>query len=482
MARLERVLRSGADEIANVSGQTFATMRALQLIWRGQVMEAFDSLWRSQHSVQLRAAESALRDAADTVARNLAAQVETSDTFASKGVSTAPNSGTSADRARSLGEPTRPSKGGDLDGTVSGQPRPEERRADFHSKPGDGSDAVIEALNHTANTSRLAKDEFEIVYLDNGKAIIVLPGVTDLSGTLEAAGNTVIDPKTGFPELVDEVGWDPENFTARDTWLAARRSLRTASVDDNVYAQLVEDYITEQIYAGNLERGVEVMIVGHSYGADTAIDLASDSHFNGDLVEVTHVVAAGYHSEPQLSSVVEGTQVAVLQNNADRVIAVEGLVSGDVDTALRPADSFLRRAGESVANSKIDAGNALADDAANVVESTTEYGLNGLGKFGNSLIIGDDPIPSVEFEYNVPDVGHVDLTSASVQQYNDNISVSQFHGGYDGQGHDQKVYTDYLRGDGGEHFEAFLSDVASSGYTGSGPAVAVDISVPEDKR
>ena len=39
MARLERVLRSGADEIANVSGQTFSTMRALQLIWRGQVME-----------------------------------------------------------------------------------------------------------------------------------------------------------------------------------------------------------------------------------------------------------------------------------------------------------------------------------------------------------------------------------------------------------------------------------------------------------
>jgi hypothetical protein len=81
---------------------------------------------------------------------------------------------------------------------------------------------------------------------------------------------------------------------------------------------MVRDYIEEAV-----PPGARLAIVGHSFGSDTALDLASDPVFNGRRYEVTHVVAAAYHSEPQLPHVQGNTSVLVLQNSRDIPVIVE---------------------------------------------------------------------------------------------------------------------------------------------------------------
>ncbi|MGI9493777.1 MAG: hypothetical protein ACR2QF_15380, partial [Geminicoccaceae bacterium] len=162
--------------------------------------------------------------------------------------------------------------------------------------------AVLErALQDTADSGQIQRDEFEVVELENGKFIVVLPGVIDLSK----------------PQL----GWDPHNRSVRDTDMAAVRSSTSTGIDDNRYAQMVRDYMDQHV-----PKGADVMIVGHSFGADTALDLASDPTFNNRETgfNVTHVTAAAYYSQPQLRHVQNDTEVLVLQNRHDVPVIVEG--------------------------------------------------------------------------------------------------------------------------------------------------------------
>jgi hypothetical protein len=127
-----------------------------------------------------------------------------------------------------------------------------------------------------------------------------LPGVTDLT-----------NPKDGL---------NPHNRSVRDTDYAAARSASSAKIADNAYAQMVQRYIQAEV-----PTGASLAIVGHSFGSDTALDLAADPWFNGRQYNVTHVVAAAYHSEPQLAHVANGTDVLVLQNTRDIPVVVEEL-------------------------------------------------------------------------------------------------------------------------------------------------------------
>ena len=67
--------------------------------------------------------------------------------------------------------------------------------------------------------------------------------------------------------------------------------------------------VWDALRAAGVPAGSSLMIVGHSFGADTALDLAADREFNGGEYTVTHVVAAGYYSQPQLASVAAETSV-----------------------------------------------------------------------------------------------------------------------------------------------------------------------------
>ena len=89
-------------------------------------------------------------------------------------------------------------------------------------------------------------------------------------------------------------------------------------MEDNRYAQLV--------IAGLEEIGVpassNVLLIGHSFGADTVLDIAADDDFNSTY-NLTHVVAAAYDSVPQLAAVPASIDVLVLQNEDDKVITLE---------------------------------------------------------------------------------------------------------------------------------------------------------------
>ena len=183
-----------------------------------------------------------------------------------------------------------------------------------------GRNLLMRALADTGDERQIRVDEFEVVRLDNGKYVVVLPGVTDLSS----------------PDL----GWNADHRSARDLDQGAFGSSRSTSVDHNPYAGLVREGLTT---AGVLA-GADLLLVGHSYGADTALDLAADPGFNGpDGYRVTHVVAAAYHSGPQLRHVPASTDVLVLQNHRDVAVIVEAVGDAHVTDAL------------------VDRGEALAD-------------------------------------------------------------------------------------------------------------------------
>ncbi|MDH5522015.1 MAG: hypothetical protein OEZ14_15940, partial [Acidimicrobiia bacterium] len=88
--------------------------------------------------------------------------------------------------------------------------------------------------------------------------------------------------------------------------------------------------------------GAELLIVGHSYGADTALDLAADPAFAGRY-DVTHVVATGYFSQPQLPAVPADTRVLVVQNRHDIVVRLGSVMPSNETGVLacgptRPVD------------------------------------------------------------------------------------------------------------------------------------------------
>jgi len=166
-----------------------------------------------------------------------------------------------------------------------------------------GRQVITQALRDASPGGPIAADEFAITdhgIGPNGKPTFTvnLPGVIDLS-----------NPVPGF---------DPVHQSVRDMDQVAIRSAPTASVADNQYALMV----IEALRVNNIPPGSNLLFVGHSFGADTVLDLAASTTF-AKRYNVTHVVAAAYDSVPQLASVDPSIDVLVLQNSDDKAIALE---------------------------------------------------------------------------------------------------------------------------------------------------------------
>lgn len=153
---------------------------------------------------------------------------------------------------------------------------------------------------------RLAQNEFEILKVsdDPPRYIVNLPGV-----------------EFGWGHL-----WD--NTHLRDLHGASDARL----TGDDAYAARVK---LEMQRAG-IPPGAEVMLVGHSYGAIAAMNIAGDHDFNqpgnasadgGYHVQVTHVVAAGAGLRDWVDDPPPGTDVLMVINRNDRVAA--GIQQGD---------------------------------------------------------------------------------------------------------------------------------------------------------
>ena len=160
-----------------------------------------------------------------------------------------------------------------------------------------GKDLLIRALNDTADPDALLRDEFEAIIHDNGNVTLVLPGVIDLSSP--------------------GIGLDEETNSLRDIDQEAFSSASSTLVEDNGYAVRVREWIQEMVDTGAVKFGAQTTIVGHSFGGDTALDLAADPYVNGVLLNVTYVYSAAYHNEPQFSEVPAHTSVVAAQNIYD---------------------------------------------------------------------------------------------------------------------------------------------------------------------
>lgn len=210
------------------------------------------------------------------------------------------------------------------------------RRPHHFDRPADGRDAVLMAMLGLADEDRIAGDEIEIRALDNGRYIVVLPGVTDLSRGFDQFVARVRDDglfgiqRAGRDAV--EVWSDNDEPTVRKmryAYEAARRDDTTV----NEYSVVT----IEALEAAGVPPGAEVMILGHSFGAYTAMDLAADPTVNsahgaipqGYHVEITHVIAAGAETDWRFDEVPAGTSTLVVNNRFDGVYRAEDLLHAD---------------------------------------------------------------------------------------------------------------------------------------------------------
>ncbi len=196
-----------------------------------------------------------------------------------------------------------PANRGDLGGTFGTEIR-QPFLAAGETEEERGLNALIRGLDDTGNPDQIQTDEFEIIDHGNGSYTLVLPGVTDLSSPV--------------------LGFDPYDQSVRDNDQGAVYSLQSADIDDNIYAAYVAEYLDNN---SDVPPGADLMIIGHSYGADTAMDLAADDDF-ATRYNVTHVVAAAYNSGPQTPFVDADTQVLVLENANDKAVLGEAIGHG----------------------------------------------------------------------------------------------------------------------------------------------------------
>lgn len=313
-----------------------------------------------------------------------------------------------------------------------------------------GRRLVMRALADTSDAAQIRPDEFELVQLSSGSYLVVLPGVTDLSS----------------PDL----GLDDRHRSVRDLDRFAYASSRSASVADNVYAQMVWG----GLLAAGVPGGARLMIVGHSYGADTALDLAADDRFNGSAgFDVTHVVAAGYHSQPQLASVARSTEVLVLQNDRDAAVIVEGVGSGHVTGVIDE--------GKGLVDSVIDLdplgvlghlGGVARHEFGVAVD-----GVAGLARKSDALVEVSAGLAAGRPDAVVDGVDDLFTLKTGTQRVTDRQIVDVFDGGPRGWGHHPANYVSHVDETIDPDVISFFASVDAAGYATSGTALAVDVSV-----
>lgn len=346
---------------------------------------------------------------------------------------------------------------GDLGGTFDGDVRePYLLGADRDVEL--GREFVLRATRDTAS-GLIRADEFLVVRLGDGLYGVVLPGVIDLS-----------KPRLGL---------DPGHRSVRDVDQHAYPSSRSSDVADNRYAQMV----AEALAVRGVPLGSDLVIVGHSYGADTALDLAADEGFNGERgYRVTHVAALGYHSSPQLPDVQPGTQVLVVQNRRDAAVIAEAVGHGHVVEGLEARRDLLDGIigldpfGTAWSTGRVVYHHVGATVSA--IEHTVERSPD-LVEMAVGAALRDPRM--------VAD-GATDFVTLrpGVDRPRDGQVVAVFDGGGDGFGHDQSNYLDYLATVDDPDVTAFLRSLGgdiAAGRSGGGAAItgsawAIDVSVP----
>lgn len=205
-------------------------------------------------------------------------------------------------------------------------------RPEVFAAPSDHRSAVVSAMSGLADPTRIRFDEIEIRALTNGRYVVVLPGVTDLSDGLGAFVDRVRSTPLGTAAATHELieSWsDNDAPTVRKMRHAVTAALRDDSTSNPYSAATLA-----ALRAAGVPSGAEVMLVGHSFGAYAAVDLAADPTVNlaygtghdGYRVDITHVVAAGAETDWRFQELPEQTATLVINNRLDAVYRAEDLL------------------------------------------------------------------------------------------------------------------------------------------------------------
>ena len=296
-----------------------------------------------------------------------------------------------------------------------------------------GRELLIRAIADTANPDQILADEFEAFLHDNGNVTIVLAGVIDLSR----------------PNL----GYDERTASLRDLDQQALDSAINPGLAHNGYAQRVSDWTELMIETGVIETGARTAIIGHSFGSDTAFDLAQDEHFNGDLVEVTHVFGAGYELTERLSNVPSATDAVSATNIFDTVAFSESLArhGGTLATG---------RTRFEVVEGVVNGATSVANKTIRDVEHRLER--DGL------------------VEVALPQLPPLELVGDLYSPIEPNVLHITFEGGFSlsSAGHHQDEYEAFLSRANNDSFTTFLDGIDEAGFTSNAVAVSIDVSRP----
>jgi hypothetical protein len=364
-------LRSAALELDREADRLDASAAELtrglgSFQWLGLVAVRFSDGWNHVHRPALSTTSGFLREAAEVLRRE-AAQQERASSSAGGGVLL----------------PPRPRRRD----TWEFHPDLRPRRFDSHgSFRGD----FVEAFWATGDGNRVWKEEIEIRLLDNGNYVVVIPGVTDLSENL----GDIVDPRDG--DVGSGAFHDGENAdTARLMKYAEQEARDTNDSYDNPYAQRVRQAMEQHI-----PEGARVMLMGHSFGAYTAMELAGDPEFAASYY-ITHVVAAGADTDWKLKEIPSSTNALVLNNREDVVFRGEDSLVSDYKSE-SPNHLEIEFNGKSAGSSFWSA--ASGHDPAEYARFLTEAGdrgdLNAFIDSAGRLYSGDGTAISVK----VPDV------------------------------------------------------------------------------
>lgn len=186
----------------------------------------------------------------------------------------------------------------------------------------------------------ISENEIEVRRLDNGKYLVTLPGVVDLSSGLDgldpeataalAAGSPLGAAGSVMADLWNEFESTNSHGSARDMAYARQSEMNSAngSVDGaNGYATSVKFALE----AAGVPAGADVMLAGHSFGAYTAAELATDPGFNihaGDGAapggyNVTHVLGGGASAAFRMADLPPQTEGLLINNSHDAAYLVE---------------------------------------------------------------------------------------------------------------------------------------------------------------
>ena len=335
---------------------------------------------------------------------------------------------------------------GDLDSDLATPRISEPVRLSGSSPVERGRQLLLRALEDTTDPDRILRDEFAAYVHDNGALTIVLPGVIDLSN----------------PRL----GNDPETNSLRDLDQQAVRSAYNTNLENNGYASRIVEWAELMTETGVITPGASTAIVGHSFGAETAFDLATDERFNGELVNVTHIFAAGYDTETYLDDVPPHTRTMSARNIYDAVSFAElTMRQGPREPAARVSVELIEEVinfDRSVVQALVRATSSHDD------EQDDEYAESSVNTRRETK--DDPPVFLPEAEIGGDRFQHVPPNALDIS-FEGDFDLSSF-------GHHPDTYASFLENVEAPDVLDFFVELDAQGFTDNAVAVSVDISEP----